>query len=698
MKNLLSPIYVFDIQKQLWSRPGYGGINYSDGDDVESSIAKIINEASDITVLSTELRQHCTDWPSLYHLSGTRANILRPFAAVLTGDILEIGAGCGAITRYLGESGANILALEGSPRRAAIVRSRTRDLENVTVLAEKFDQFECRHQFDMITLIGVLEYANLFTIDENPALAMLQRVRSLLKPEGKLIVAIENQLGLKYFAGAPEDHLGQPMYGIEGRYTARQPQTFGRAVLAELLEEAGFATIEFLAPFPDYKLPVSILTTEGLAHPRFDAAALAWQSAKRDPQLPINVNFSLELAWSEIFKNRLVLNLTNSFLIAASPKADQLTETSVLAYHFNAERKAPFCKQTKFIHKEENIIVEYSLLREGYYSTEPTKPVTFVPLESSCYISGKLLSYDFIRVIKTRGWSIEQVAQIMRRYILILEKLLKEFNLTLKVTQPYAILPGEFFDAVPQNIIIRDNGCAALIDKEWVMNGGIEFGHLIFRSLLLLLDHAQKFALSSHSSPLTRGTFVRQVLDSLGVNLTETDFTRYMILESAVRETVTGGLIVDATNWWPDEPLLIEGWAEQVCVLTAQIQRTEKALAEAQEFAITRLAQIEVLEKALAEAQKFAITRLDQIGVTEKALAEAQKFAITRLDQIKVTEKALAEAQQVATTRPAQIEVIEKALIEAWQVAATRGAKIESIESMKIWRLLRWIGLVRKDL
>ena len=38
---------------------------------------------------------------------------------------------------------------------------------------------------------------------------MLQRVRSLLKPEGKLIVAIENQLGLKYFAGAPEDHLGQ---------------------------------------------------------------------------------------------------------------------------------------------------------------------------------------------------------------------------------------------------------------------------------------------------------------------------------------------------------------------------------------------------------------------------------------------------------------------------------------------------------
>jgi len=174
------------------------------------------------------LRQNLFDWPSLYHLSGTRANILRPFQRTLAGaDVLEIGAGCGAITRYLGECGTNVLALEGSPRRAAIARSRTRDLENVTVLAERFDRLQCDCKFDVITLIGVLEYANLFTSGENPPLAMLERVRSLLKPEGKLIIAIENQLGLKYFAGASEDHLGQPMVGIEGRYRKDQPQTWG---------------------------------------------------------------------------------------------------------------------------------------------------------------------------------------------------------------------------------------------------------------------------------------------------------------------------------------------------------------------------------------------------------------------------------------------------------------------------------------
>ncbi|HQV89713.1 MAG TPA: class I SAM-dependent methyltransferase, partial [Nitrosomonas sp.] len=214
MKSLLSEAgYILDSETNVWSRSNYDGIAYSDGDEVEQRIAQVVDTATDLSVLSSELRSHCTDWPTKYHLSGVRANILRPFECSLQGDILEIGAGCGAITRYLGECGAEVLALEGSPRRAAIARSRTRHMSNVTVTADKFDQFQIDQQFDVITLIGVLEYANLFGADDASALTMLERVRSLLKPNGQLIIAIENQLGLKYFAGAPEDHIGQPMYG-----------------------------------------------------------------------------------------------------------------------------------------------------------------------------------------------------------------------------------------------------------------------------------------------------------------------------------------------------------------------------------------------------------------------------------------------------------------------------------------------------
>ena len=173
--------YALSQPDPIWIRPGYAGIAYSDGDEAEQRLAAILAAATDLSVFSRELATQWTDWPSLYHLSSSRANLLRPFWDRLEmAEVLDIGAGCGAITRYLGECGARVLALEGSPRRAAMARSRTRDLDNVTVVADRFDQFVCDQRFDVVTLIGVLEYAALFTEGDEPAVRMLERVRDLL--------------------------------------------------------------------------------------------------------------------------------------------------------------------------------------------------------------------------------------------------------------------------------------------------------------------------------------------------------------------------------------------------------------------------------------------------------------------------------------------------------------------------------------
>ena len=153
----------------VWSQTEFQSIDYSDGEEVEQRLQDIIDTAPDISSLSLALRQHCTDWPTTYHLSGLRANILRPFEITEEHDVLEIGAGCGALSRYLGECGASVLALEGSLRRARIARSRTRDLDNVTVVAEKLSAFEVPQQFDLVTLIGVLEYAGLDGEVSDPA-------------------------------------------------------------------------------------------------------------------------------------------------------------------------------------------------------------------------------------------------------------------------------------------------------------------------------------------------------------------------------------------------------------------------------------------------------------------------------------------------------------------------------------------------
>jgi GT2 family glycosyltransferase/SAM-dependent methyltransferase/glycosyltransferase involved in cell wall biosynthesis len=540
--TLIDSGYIYNERALIWIRPSYPGIAYSDGDEVEERIASIIDNASDLSVLSAELRQYCTDWPSLYHLSGTRANILRPLEPDLCSDVLEVGAGCGAITRYLGERGGEVFALEGSPRRAAIARARTRDLKNVEVVCDKFDDFGCEKKFDVVTLIGVLEYANLFSTGTNPTVSVLERSRSFLKPNGKLIIAIENQLGLKYFAGAEEDHTGIPMYGIEGHYREDQPHTFGLRVLSNLITKAGFPTAEFLAPFPDYKLPVSIVTERGFSCNGFDAAALAWQSVRRDPQLPRMMAFSPECVWPTIVNNGLALDLANSFLIVASPNVcPNIIPTDILAWHFTTDRKREFCKLAEFVQLETNQVevrykrveltaanfVEGSLLRH------------YLP-ERDAYRPGKTFSYEFMRVVTRDGWRTEEICAILRKLLDVLALMAAEKGQACDLSTPSSRLPGDFFDYIPQNLITSDDLCFHVIDTEWTATEELELGYIVFRSLLALINSVTKFGRSAEDSDSTYRGFVLRIMSGMGWSLSDEDINRWLTLELKAQAEVSG--------------------------------------------------------------------------------------------------------------------------------------------------------------
>ncbi len=266
----------YTLKGRVYTEPDrQENFDYSDGDDTENYILRTITQAADLSICSEELILAIKDWPTLYHLHPNRSNLLRPLANLLKGrDILEIGCGCGAITRYLGELDARVLALEGSYRRASIAAERCRDLPNVRVMSDNFLHFDPDQQFDVITLIGVLEYAGIYFAGEDPFRSMLERIQRLLRPDGLLIIAIENKLGLKYWAGAPEDHTGQAYLGIGNGYGADTARTFGRSELKELLSLSGFPSQHFLYPFPDYKLPTTLITEKGIGQTGFDAHML----------------------------------------------------------------------------------------------------------------------------------------------------------------------------------------------------------------------------------------------------------------------------------------------------------------------------------------------------------------------------------------------------------------------------------------
>lgn len=587
MKSLLTKAgYQFDPREGLWLRSDYQGISYSDGDEVEQRIRSIVNNAKDLSTLSAELSYYCTDWPSLYHLSGTRANVLRPFEHILKGDTLEIGAGCGAITRYIGECGGNVLALEGSPRRAAIARSRTRDLQNIEIISETFEQFAIDKKFDVVTLIGVLEYANLFVSGENSALEMLQKARSFLKPNGKLIIAIENQLGLKYFAGAPEDHVGIPMYGIEGRYQKNEVTTFGRKELSNLVSDAGFSSTEFLASFPDYKLPSSIVTEAGFNEPKFDATAFATQTVERDPQLPSELAFSLTSTWATVVKNHLALDLANSFIVVAGNDASPLLTEHDLAWHFTTERKKQFCKIAHFAKKDHsNIEVHYHSLASGKTETESQGKITqHIPPQSE-YVVGKPLALELTEILNRENWRVSDVADFFKKYLLVLSNsnLGVADNIQLDLQTPNSIAPGVFFDCVPQNLIITGNGKTIFIDQEWEVPEGIELGHLMLRALTPHLHWASENKTSDFDG--TRIGLLRSVAASIGWAISDSQFKEYCVREVALQNQIhTQSFNLQKLIDWLYSPLKPKVTIYQkISEYETQITQFKKSLADSDE-------------------------------------------------------------------------------------------------------------------
>jgi SAM-dependent methyltransferase len=466
---------------------------YSDGDETEDYILSTITSASDLSVGSEELVTAIKDWPTLYHLHPKRVNVLRPMAEVLKGKrVLEIGSGCGAITRYLGETADDVTAVEGSFRRAQITAARCRDLDNVKVVCDNFMQYDTAERFEVITLIGVLEYANIYVKGDDPAGSMLNRVRSLLAPGGTLLIAIENKLGLKYWAGAPEDHTGQAYLGIENLYSSSTAVTYGKKELQELLGKNGFPETAFLYPFPDYKLPDSVVTEEGLQTADFSVPMLLLENFEYVQSEYYSNHFSTSLVAAELDKNGLLAEFSNSFLIAASTDGvSGIVNADLLAVRYNSQRKREYQKVNVFRKKKGEIVVEKSRL---YARAQIQEGAVKNTLDHEPYFKGRLLLFDLIKIVSQKQWSTDSIVQWSQGYFTILKDLSTERGGIL-------VLDGKYFDLTPFNIILGEQDSVRIFDQEWTYPGYLPLGYIFFRGINYALGAISFFNIPADGTP-----------------------------------------------------------------------------------------------------------------------------------------------------------------------------------------------------
>lgn len=518
-------------------------------DGAEQELLDRLPEIADLSTGSDELRRLMRDWPTSYHLTPYRATLFDALGFSRAGDrrVLELGAGCGAITRWLGEHFAEVHAIEGNANRARVARARCADLDSVSLYSANYSQLDEREAFDVVTLIGVLEYGHLYHPahkgdPERSAVANLEVARAALAEDGVLVLAIENRLGLKYLNGAREDHSGKLFEGIEGYPSTTTPVTFSARALEAMLAEAGFAAADFLLPFPDYKLATTILnparvSDEDRIH-QWIAGPAPDRGAQRGPLL-----YSESLAWRELADAGLLRDLANSFLVVAyrdgrEGAAEHLgLDLEWGARHYTLDRRVGLRKRATL--RDGTVVHEPAPFGDAEAGEAREAMAAFGLAHDprpEPFRRGESLLTEILQAIAAEGLGrrVSATLQAWRTW------LLDSFG-TGEGSPEHPLVDGAAFDASWWNIVVApETGEWQLIDLEWRLTLPVPVDFVVWRTIMhFLLRHHEQLPRPVRAH--TKSKLLAVMLGLTGLRIAEHEHDAFAALDTELALTVSPG-------------------------------------------------------------------------------------------------------------------------------------------------------------
>ena len=496
---------------------------YCDG-TVEDEILDIVRNCS--VVEYQRIIEERMSWPILYHLSPLRENIVDYLPIRKADKVLEVGSGCGAITGALAEKAGSVTCVDLSKKRSMINAYRHSECENVTIHVGNFKDIEpdLPADYDYICLIGVFEYGQSYIGGDKPYVEFLNILKKHLAEGGRIVIAIENKYGLKYFAGCKEDHLGSFFSGIENYAAGGGVRTFSRNGLEEIFQECGMKDYAFYYPYPDYKFMTTVFSDKRL--PAMGELSNNMRNYDRDRMLL----FDEKHAFDGMVKDGLFPVFSNSYVAVLGKELpldyvrysnDRAQEYRIKTVILEKEagvrevRKYPLTEDAK--EHIRGMAVAYEGLQKRYEGSRlAVNKCTLVENDEELYASFEFVQGRPLSELMDECLEKQDVDGFHALFDAYLERI--GYN------EEYPIAD---FDPVFSNIMVNGENWT-LIDYEWTFGKAMETKELAFRAIYCyILEDERRDALQ-----------LDRILDKLGI--TEEDAEGYRKQEKEFQRFVNG--------------------------------------------------------------------------------------------------------------------------------------------------------------
>lgn len=383
------------------------GYIYVNEDRLENEIKEILSTGKDVEtlIIPEEISRD-----AYLCLTKKRENILKWYKFKENASVLEVGAGYGELTEYLCGHVGHVTCYERKTERIDVIKMRCKAYDNLDCCCGYLQEQKWSEKFDYIFIHDIFALSRKFFKAEDASTEMLKFLLSYLRPEGKILLLIENRLGLKYFAGAAEEISTQFFWGLKSYDEDERCRTFSKAELNDILEKSGIKKTNWFYPYPNLVYPLEIYTDEimekivyGISKPDyeiisdryqfFDEQRMFWTLHKEGIENRFVNAFFVECAMDETKKQILFADLENDFLIKGKTEDGFVDENGnvlpdgirIDAYlagkiqdvvNCNLGNKNPYISQVYSVFREiyEFLRKDNFSIQDFYYSNEKLVP------------------------------------------------------------------------------------------------------------------------------------------------------------------------------------------------------------------------------------------------------------------------------------------------------------------------------------